>query len=348
MEPPGDSYKPPQSSYSANAPQIAEWTKTAGKDESVILSGYNLRHSDFEIYSDEGINQANVQYRDNEKAIITINKSFKKWSQFLIWPKDVQGYGKPVAVNKTEIWWVGPEISRIGENVSIYGRNLTNNNDTLISYVYLRLIKSKKTIRVKINKANPYKVDFVVPDVLQGIYELWVHNGHGGKWGWSDPILISIEKPINWDKEIFSFNVQTQNPSSLQNIIDKASEYALKNKTFATVKLSEGTLYVSTPIVHKSRVQIKGVRNRTLIKCAFEFENKNGMIQSANSEYISLSDLTIDASGKTDFVNGVINYREKNNFIWLNNVTIISRGEKSFDFHNSAFIFIKGGEVTGG
>jgi hypothetical protein len=348
MEPPGDSYKPPQSSYSANAPQIAEWTKTAGKDESVILSGYNLRHSDFEIYSDEGINQANVQYRDNEKAIITINKSFKKWSQFLIWPKDVQGYGKPVAVNKTEIWWVGPEISRIGENVSIYGRNLTNNNDTLISYVYLRLIKSKKTIRVKINKANPYKVDFVVPDVLQGIYELWVHNGHGGKWGWSDPILISIEKPINWDKEIFSFNVQTQNPSSLQNIIDKASEYALKNKTFATVKLSEGTLYVSTPIVHKSRVQIKGVRNRTLIKCAFEFENKNGMIQSANSEYISLSDLKIDASGKTDFVNGVINYREKNNFIWLNNVTIISRGEKSFDFHNSAFIFIKGGEVTGG
>jgi hypothetical protein len=348
IEPPGDNYKPPKNSYSVKAPQIAEWTKTAGEDENIILSGYNLQHSDFEIYSNEGINQANVQYRDNEKAIITINKSFKKWSQFLIWPKDVHGYGKPVAVNKTEVWWVGPEISRINDVVSIYGRNLTHNNDTLISYVYLRSIKSKKTMRVKINKANPYKVDFVVPDVLQGIYELWVHNGHGGKWGWSDPILISIEKPINWGNEIFSFNVQTQSPSSLQNIIDKASEYAFKNKTFATVKLSEGTLYISTSIKHKSRVQIKGVRNRTVIKCASEFENKNGMIQSANSEYISLSDLTIDASGKTDFVNGVINYREKNNFIWLNNVSIISRGEKSFDFHNSAFIFIIGGEVTGG
>lgn len=348
IEPPGDNYKPPKKLYSIKAPQIAEWTKTAGKDEHIILSGYNLQNSDFEIYSNEGVNQANIQYRDNEKAIITVDISLKRWSQLLVWPKNLYGYGKPIAINKAEIWWAGPEISRINDVVSIYGRNLTNNNDTLISYVYLRSIKSNNTIRVKIKKANPYKVDFVVPDVLQGIYELWIHNGHGGKWGWSDPILISIEKPINWDNKIFSFNVQTQNPSSLQNIIDQASEYAFKNKTFATVKISEGTLYISEPIVHKSRVQIKGVRNRTLIKCASEFENKNGMIQSANSEYISLNDLTIDASGKADFLNGIINYREKNNFIWLNNVSIISRGEKAFDFHNSAFIFIKGGKVTGG
>ena len=46
---------------------------------------------------------------------------------------------------------------------------------------------------------NPYKVDFTVPaDLQNGNYEVWMHNGHGGHYGWSGPLTLTVYNGPGW------------------------------------------------------------------------------------------------------------------------------------------------------
>ena len=43
-------------------------------------------------------------------------------------------------------------------------------------------------------QVNPYKVTFTVPGSLSaGAYEVWIHNGHGGQYGWSGPLEFTVD-----------------------------------------------------------------------------------------------------------------------------------------------------------
>jgi len=43
-------------------------------------------------------------------------------------------------------------------------------------------------------QVNPYKVTFTVPGSLSaGAYEVWIHNGHGGQYGWSGPLKFTVD-----------------------------------------------------------------------------------------------------------------------------------------------------------
>jgi hypothetical protein len=192
---PGDSFTPSfHGSVSSNAPQIAEWTRTAGPDQSIILTGYQLSRFSgteegkdirFTLYGNDGIKRmAKVQRIDQDKAIITLDKDLPQWSMYLIWPGNDAGNGTPVAVNKTEAWWVGPDKAARGDTVAVFGRNLAKNNDTVTSHVYIKPAGGGAGQWAKVVKVNPYKVQFIVPpDFTNGEYEVWVHNGHGGQYG---------------------------------------------------------------------------------------------------------------------------------------------------------------------
>lgn len=353
IEPPGDKYAPPNIviANTSGVPQIGEWTKTAGSNQSIVLTGYNLTDAAFYVFSKDGLKQASTQYLDNEKAIVTISKNQGSWSQFLIWPKNKHGYGKAVAVNKTEVWWVGPDKINAGSKTSVFGRNLANKNGTAISYAYLQSKRDRSIKRLAVSQVNPYKIDFLIPAGLQsGDYYIWVHNGHGGKYGWSKPLPIKIGNQAVWssNKSSFFYARDTIN-NELQGLIDKASTYAFQNNTYATVLLPAGTFIVRGSIRHKSRVRLLGAGiNKTIIKCSSDFVGSEGIITANSSNNMSLQNLTIDAANRIGFPNGILSYRDGNDNIWFDSVEIISKGEKSIDFHNSSHIHIRRSTITGG
>ena len=110
----------------------------------------------------------------------------------------------PMAINKTDAWWVGPDKATRGQTISVFGRNLAQNNDTLRSFVYIKPVGSAGQWAT-VTQVNPYKVDFTVPAGLgNGEYEVWVHNGHGGQYGWSGPQKLTVYNGPQWTTNVFN------------------------------------------------------------------------------------------------------------------------------------------------
>src|SRR5208283_1753142 len=65
------------------------------------------------------------------------------------------------------------------------------------SWVYIRPWSSNSGTAFNpcaVTQVNPYKVTFTVPGNLSaGSYEVWIHNGHGGQYGWSGPLQFTVD-----------------------------------------------------------------------------------------------------------------------------------------------------------
>ena len=108
-----------------------------------------------------------------------------------MWPKNANGVGYPAAINRTDAWWLGPQLAAVGETISVFGRNLSNQNGTTTSWVYIKP-PGYAGQWVTPTSVNPYQVSFTVPSLSTGSYEVWIHNGHGGHYGWSGPLTLTV------------------------------------------------------------------------------------------------------------------------------------------------------------
>jgi hypothetical protein len=100
---PGKPFTPPvPQTTGINTPEIAEWTRTAGPDESVVLTGINFtKATRFMVYAHDSIKEATMQSIFPDRAIITLPKEMPRYAMYLVWPVNEAGYGYPVAINKT-------------------------------------------------------------------------------------------------------------------------------------------------------------------------------------------------------------------------------------------------------
>ena len=73
----------------------------------------------------------------------------------------------------------------------MYGRNLSNQNGTTNSWIYIQP-PGYAGQWVTPTSVNPYQVSFTVPSLANGTYQVWVHNGHGGHYGWSGPLTLTV------------------------------------------------------------------------------------------------------------------------------------------------------------
>ncbi len=221
MSPPAwDVFLPPvdQAVPVWGVPAIAEWTRTGAPDDSLILTGDLLsnfaapdegKDSEFLVYGQTTVNDsiqapALIQRLDGLKAAITLPTLLPAWSMYFIWPKNSNGYGSPVTINQTELWWLNPDdkVTR-NERVSLYGRNLSHGGGTTASWIYVKPAGAAGQW-VAPTSVNPYRVEFSVPASLSnGTYEVWVHNGHGGSYGWSGPLSLTVTDAYQWNGSIF-------------------------------------------------------------------------------------------------------------------------------------------------
>ncbi|MCX7935802.1 MAG: hypothetical protein N3A66_11165, partial [Planctomycetota bacterium] len=181
----------------AGAPIISEWTRTAGPDESVVLAGTGMDTTTRFIAFAQG-RQQEIKARGvtPHGAVLTLSPEIlPAWDVALIWPVNSAGAGAPAIVNRPEAWWLNPRQAARGEIVSLYGRNLSHKHGKEKSWILLKP-EGKAGVWAEVKEVNPYKVDFAVPENLApGVYEVWVHNGHGGRYGWHAPHLAPASKP---------------------------------------------------------------------------------------------------------------------------------------------------------
>jgi len=205
---------------SAAAPIISEWTRSAGADHTIALTGHQFtsfgglergKDTDFIVYglfdgSATTISHAHVLRADDARAAITLPAHLLDNQMYLVWPRNDAGVGRPVAVNQANAQWVGPDEASAGETVSIYGENLVRIG-TDDAKVWIEPADGSSSFYSGWIEAtgNPYKIDLTLPtgQSLAEECKLCVHNFHGGNSGWSPPVELTIRAALPMSTGVF-------------------------------------------------------------------------------------------------------------------------------------------------
>lgn len=302
---PGGAFNPTfrSASTSPEAPVVAEWNRTAMPGESFTMTGtrFTLREgsaagSDTRVilYGSSpggGVLEELDMWVTQEDLIVASVPDELPFGVYLVWVENEAGASAPVILNRAKAEWVGPlgDMATPGSTKRVFGKDLSTNRGETTSYVYIRPTGTTSPAQAcTVTKVEPYAVSFTVPSgLLPGSYELFVHNGHGGVLGWSDPVQINIQS--EWTRGsseiILTDNGTANRAADLQSAID--AQAALPNG--GTVRLGPGTFRIGTDVVLKGKVRLVGAG-----KAQTTLLGQGGRLRfsSTNGNRISLEDFT--------------------------------------------------------
>ena len=158
----------------------------------------------------------------NGPQVITCDVPADKFSVYAVVARGKEGFSKPVIVNAAKAEWLSKAIAASSDTIRVFGRNLVNldlypekkNFDVSAGYgSYLRNTPTKVYLETpggtflscRIVKSSAYDVHFILPSSLaDGQYNVYAHNGLGGKYGWSLPVELTIQKKKSWSTKLFN------------------------------------------------------------------------------------------------------------------------------------------------
>ncbi|SDC93108.1 TGF-beta propeptide [Paenibacillus sp. UNCCL117] len=124
------------------------------------------------------------------------------FGQYALYAQKADGAAsEPVFVNKTDVFYVYPNVLNLAKSreATVIGANLTRNNGSLAgdSRVVLRNKATSAIAEASVTSASPYEVVFQVPATAEAgqFDEVWVHNRHGGEYGWSKAEISLVNMP---------------------------------------------------------------------------------------------------------------------------------------------------------
>ena len=365
-----DPYTPPvnTSTPAATAPAFAEWTRTGQPDDNLVVTGSSLStnsgvdlgmDTNFLVYgqnsSGSALIAAKIQRLDAQKGIITLDASLPSWSMYLLWAQNSNGYGRPVGVNRTDAWWIGPDNGPVGASISVYGRNLSYQNGTTTSWIYIQQA-GQAGQWVTPTAVNPYCVTFTIPSNLStGSYLVWVHNGHGGNYGWSGPLTLTVNTGPGWTGT--QFNVMSYGATGNGTTDDTAAITSCMTAAaavpYSTIYFPAGTYSVSNMFTLPNNTRWMGAgASSTTIQCAANFSTSAYALlygqYDAGPTNAEFDNLTLNGGAYCGNQTTLLRMRGGNNFRFAN-VNFISNGAAAqpFDFDNSSYIYLTDCNVTG-
>jgi polygalacturonase len=357
---PGDAFAPAMGgAAAATAPVGAEWTRTAGPDETVLLTGSRLsKYNDdsrgkdtrFMLYDGTpALKEASVQRVDTNKTVFTLPANAAQWGMYLVWPGNETGYGQPVALNQTDAWWVGPQKATRGGTVSVYGRNLAHNNDTLTSYVYIKPTNGAGQW-ASVKRVNPYRVMFTVPaNLTNGDYEVWTHNGHGQQYGWSGPLKLTVYGGMQLNGpvlNVYNYGVTGNGRTDDTQAINRVLAIA-KLVPGTTVYFPLGTYRISDRLEITSNTRWQGQGAGSLIECAPNFSYGADAMVFSSGENMEIRDMSFSGNGSYHGTHDDPIYLRGSKELWINNVKFAFQGYNVLELQESLGVYINNCEFIG-
>jgi Secretion system C-terminal sorting domain len=309
----------------SEAPVVGEWNRTAKPNETITLSGarFTLRTgvnagSDTRVYlyaqtSSGGVlKPCKVLYITDLLMTVTLPENIP-FGLYFIWIKNEKGVSSPITVNKSIAEWIGPlgTTAQPGAKKRIFGKNLSFNRGEASSKVYIQSAGGGALTQCTVTKVEPYSVEFEVPQNLSnGNYKVYAHSGHGGEYGWSKGLDLTIAP--KWER---GTTVVTVLPGeNIQSAIDQITASA----NGGTVKLMNGLHTMTVPLVLKSMVNLEGESKENTILQLPRITPTN----SVNNQFISIQNLTVRpaANGECRIVSQSTTGGDRNRDLLLKNV----------------------------
>lgn len=234
-------------SVAADAPKIATVTAQAGPNDSITLTGTEFLGASvyaFGLIDGEGVTKELKQTVNTKDTINAIIDYTFDYSMYIVWVKSASGkMSAPVRVNAPELTWKSLDAISAGKDLSVYGKFLTTNNaDGEDAETYVFVTGGSKYYKATVKEANPYKLTVTIPEGLaNGNYKIWVHNGHGGNYGWSNPLSFEIEAGV---ENIWTGTTRTVTmPSSKKTTWNAVKNVINAAKDYDTILLPAGDYY---------------------------------------------------------------------------------------------------------
>lgn len=331
---------------SALAPVIFSYTPMASAGETVAILGHNLNlGTRFMVFGQNSANNGRMQEAtilrlnaSKQEAVIVLpeaSASFPNHSMYLIWAVNGADASRPMVVNRTAALWLGPDKAIVGQTIALHGKNLTYANAETCR-VYIK-VAGKRGQWVKPVTENPYRVEFIVPRRLAcGAYEVWVHNGHGGRYGWSkSPNQLTVYTGPAWSDvkyNVKDYNAKgdgvTDDTAAIQLTIDVAAK-----QPKSMVYFPAGSYKTSATLRLSSNLQYAGAGRELSIIAGSG--NIGTLLDARDLDTIEIKDLKVDSSGvvfsgsKNDRVANIDCFGTNN--LWLTNLDIFA-GKNSGDW----------------
>jgi hypothetical protein len=226
---------------SATAPAIYEHTAEAGPDQTFLMVGHRLTGELF-VWGSSAAGApgqqwpAKVQIAHEHLVAATLVEAAAD-GPFLVWAGNASGWSKPIRLNVPQPWWCGPDVASPGGAVRIFGRNLGRRPEYTAAFVYLAL-PDQPGQWLNPEQTGKYSLTVHLPQQLEpGTYDVWVHAGRGGSFGWGGPLKLKIQAaPANRTPLPEPVSAPTTgHPVDIQRLLDQQA-----GKGGGTVLLGEG------------------------------------------------------------------------------------------------------------
>ena len=261
MAAPGNRFEFPARPTAEGAPVIFEHSAAAGPDETLLLVGADLTTS-LAVWGESATAptgqewKPRVQFLTNGLLAATLPQKAQD-GIFLVWSKNARGWSAPVVLNAPQPWWCSPARAAAGTRVRVFGRNLTRRPDGARAFVCLA--RAGQPARwLEVTEASSYAVQFEIPrELAAGDYQLWLHAGSGGEFGWGGPVMVSVTPTA--EKKASGFFSSTEKMTLLTNDANiQAALDAQAARGGGTVHLSAGTFHCATTLRVPAGVRLAG------------------------------------------------------------------------------------------
>jgi hypothetical protein len=234
---------------------IGAWSDDVLPDQSFVLTGRGLGDAELALWgpsATKGDGQhwpARVVSRSASMVLATVSPSAPA-GVYVVWPGRQGHWGAPVRLNAPEIWWCTPDRVSPGETLRICGRNLARKPDHIFSSVYLEGTRGNSQW-IPSKQVDKYFVDVEVPEGMpSGHYQVWVHAGDGGAYGWSNPVPVTIRKAIE-PKAVRTW--EGRDEESLEKLLEE-----IRQAGGGIADIPPGTFILHRPLQIPEGVRLRG------------------------------------------------------------------------------------------
>lgn len=253
----GQAYAPPIKAEARPAEDVAIGASSDDvlPDQSLVLTGHGLSDAELLLWGPSATDASGQRWpvrlasREASMVLGTVSASAPA-GLYLVWPGRQGRWGAPVRLNAPEIWWCTPDRVSPGEVLRICGRNLARKPDHVFSSVYLEGTRANSQW-LPSKQVDKYFVDVEIPEgAASGRYQLWIHTGMGGEYGWSNPVPITIRKAVEYKV------VRTWDGQSVGDLVKMLEE--IRQAGGGMADIPPGTFLLHRPLEVPEGVHLRG------------------------------------------------------------------------------------------
>lgn len=307
----GISFPSPGVSVDGSAPVISEWTQTAKPSESFTMSGIRFTSRSG---ADAGTDTTVWVWADNASggtlrqvdvwkvtgSVLTATlPSDIPYGMYMVWVENQYGPSAPVCINRPTSLWIGPlgNIAQAGSTKRIFGKNIAHDHGISDAYVYVKPASGGSFTSCTVTAVDPYSVAFTVPGGLSnGDYNVYVHSGHGGQYGWGAPVVMTVASA--WARaanQITLTPTGSDDRTAIQNAVNTLTGYT----NGGTLVLSSGTFILGSMVDLKQNVRMVGAgMDSTAIELRFTSSGQHSGVRFLGS-HVAIEDMTLKVCQST-------------------------------------------------